>query len=314
MVKNVLKICAIGLLCSAGFAVLILTLPMANWRAFVVQSASMEPAIMTGSVVLVQKANYEDLMPGDIITFIKPDKNRDYITHRIQKKTTGSDTTTFITKGDNNKTQDGWILAAGGVVGKVIYSIPQLGYALSVVKTKLGIFLLVIVPTIYIIFDEILAIIKLIKNQKHLQSATKSLAVIGLIFLLDSFFVQKIPKTQALISDVASINNNLFTVQIPTPTLTPTPSLTPTPTPTPTLNCGNTSVVISGNGSGSHNSVIIDNSCPPPLTVTQDNQTTIVIQNEVNSDTGGNQVNGNTGGEVNIQTADSSASSTIAIQ
>lgn len=300
MLKNISKIIAIALLSSAGIAVLILTMPMANLRAFVVQSASMEPTIMTGSIVLVEKINSENLTPGDIITFIKPDKNREYITHRINSKTTISGTTSFITKGDNNQTQDGWILAAGGVVGKVTYTIPKIGYALSVMKTKLGIFFLVVVPAIYIVFDEILSLAKLIKNRQQLQSTIKSLVIIGFIFLLDSLFVQKIPNTSAQLSDQVSLTENLFTVQIPTPTLTPTITSTPTPTP----NCGNTSVVISGNGAGSTNTVTIDNSCSSPTSVTQQNQTNIVIESVANSDTVG----------ATIHTDESSSSSSIIIE
>ncbi len=134
----------------------------------------MEPAISTGSLILTRYIAPQEIKPKDIITFIRPDKSREFITHRILKVSQNGSLTIFQTKGDNNKAADEWKLAEGGVIGKVVYTIPLLGYLFAFIQTKVGIFFFILLPAVYILVDEIHTIINLIKNHRKKKAQPTS--------------------------------------------------------------------------------------------------------------------------------------------
>lgn len=76
-------------------------------------SNSMQPTFEKGDKIIVKKQkNYE---VGDIITYI--DDNKNLITHRIIEKYEDG----YITKGDNNNTEDKEKVRENQILGKVIY-------------------------------------------------------------------------------------------------------------------------------------------------------------------------------------------------
>lgn len=97
-------------------------------KPFVVQSASMEPTIPTGSVVFVNTKNvYVEV--DDIITFslaVGEDKSV-FVTHRAYDI---SDDGLIQTKGDNNDAPDGW-LEPSAVTGTYLFHIPWCGFVLD---------------------------------------------------------------------------------------------------------------------------------------------------------------------------------------
>ncbi|MFA6097090.1 MAG: signal peptidase I [Candidatus Paceibacterota bacterium] len=138
-----------------------------NYRLLIVQSGSMEPAIHTGSVVVVRpEADYK---AGDVITFGDAGKDKT-TTHRVVDLEVAAGKTYFITKGDANKTEDTDRVSEGKVIGRVQASIPYAGYLLAAAKEPAGFVLLVIVPCVIVIFEEILNIRKELKvsgKSKH---------------------------------------------------------------------------------------------------------------------------------------------------
>ena len=80
---------------------------LADHKLVYIESGSMEPAIRTGSIIVIRKAKYEDVENGDIITFETP---AGYVTHRL----VGEDAEAYksgaraflITKGDANNIED----------------------------------------------------------------------------------------------------------------------------------------------------------------------------------------------------------------
>lgn len=122
-IRNVLCVIAAAILIAA-LACLLLRIKPA-----VVMSGSMEPAFHVGSVVLIAKGREAEV--GDAIAF---EIGGNYITHRI----IGEDEGGWITKGDNNKTEDPWRVEKDKVDGKVILSIPLLGYVFHFLTSKRG--------------------------------------------------------------------------------------------------------------------------------------------------------------------------------
>ena len=78
-----------------------------------VMSDSMKPTFEKGDKIVVKKQ--KDYEVGDIITYIDNDKN--FITHRIIEKYEDG----FITKGDNNNTEDKEKVRKNQVLGKIIH-------------------------------------------------------------------------------------------------------------------------------------------------------------------------------------------------
>jgi len=124
-----------------------------------VYTGSMEPAIPVGSVVVIKPVNPETLKIGDIICFQLSEPTS--ITHRIINITDEG----FVTKGDANEDPDQWIVKKENVIGKVILTIPFIGYIGYFVRTPIGFILLIILPASLIIILEIRNIIKELRKK-----------------------------------------------------------------------------------------------------------------------------------------------------
>ena len=123
-----------------------------NYKVFVVQSGSMAPAIKVGSIVVVKPAN--DYKIGDVITFGPYSKTKAPTTHRIYEIKVVNGQLVYITKGDANNAPDTREITKRDILGKVLFSIPYLGFAVAFAKKPLGFALLIVVPALIIIFDE----------------------------------------------------------------------------------------------------------------------------------------------------------------
>jgi signal peptidase len=135
-----------------------------NYKVLVVQSGSMEPKIKTGSMVVVKPA--QDFKIGDVITFGPYSKTKAPTTHRIYDMKVVGGEAVYITKGDANNAPDTREIKKADIVGKVLFSVPYLGYAVDFAKKPIGFALLIIVPAALIIVDEIKKIYAEIKKKK----------------------------------------------------------------------------------------------------------------------------------------------------
>jgi len=111
---------------------MIIFLHLFNIKQYVVLSGSMEPKIKTGSVVFIDhNYKYDDLKVKDIIAFKL--ETGTIATHRIIQITEEG----IITQGDANKREDG-ITTKNNYVGKLLFSIPYIGYIIKVFTTPKG--------------------------------------------------------------------------------------------------------------------------------------------------------------------------------
>lgn len=146
-----------------------------SYKLMAVQSGSMEPGIKTGSVVVVQPvADYEK---GDVITFKDATKPKITVTHRIFEATESAGKTAYITKGDANKSSDTVPVSKDRILGKVVLSLPFLGYPIDFAKTREGLIILIIIPAVVIIYSELMNIkkesIRLIQERKKRKLTAK---------------------------------------------------------------------------------------------------------------------------------------------
>ena len=127
-----------------------------GYKAYVINTNSMEPTIRVGDIVIVKKVKNENLSKGDVITF---SSQGEVITHRItQIETIGADTK-YITKGDNNNTEDTTQIKYEDILGEEIVIIPYLGKIIKLLDNR--IIILIIILTILI-----LALFKIQKKEK----------------------------------------------------------------------------------------------------------------------------------------------------
>jgi len=142
-------------------AVSIIPIP-GNYKVLTVLSGSMEPAIKTGSVVIIKpQENYDT---GNVITFEKFGNKT--VTHRIAEKRDDGKEIFYTTKGDANNAQDQEEVSQSKIIGKVLFDVSYLGYAVNFAKKPLGFVLIVIVPMMIIVGDEIKKIYGEIKKKK----------------------------------------------------------------------------------------------------------------------------------------------------
>jgi signal peptidase len=124
----------------------------------------MEPAIHTGSVVIVKPENNYKI--GDVITFTHAIKMETPVTHRIYDVRVEGGQSVYITKGDANNALDSAEIAKKNIKGKVLFSIPYLGYIVNFIKKPIGFTLIIVIPAVLIIGDELKKIYNEIKKKK----------------------------------------------------------------------------------------------------------------------------------------------------
>ncbi|MBM3272095.1 signal peptidase I [Candidatus Kaiserbacteria bacterium] len=124
-----------------------------NIEVKIVKSGSMEPAIKTGSIVILRPA--ESYAVGDIITFGEDTKLRIPTTHRIAEVHGSGNATMFTTKGDANEEADPQPVPLSSVIGKVYAWAPYAGYVIDFARTPWGFTGLIGVPAALIIIDEL---------------------------------------------------------------------------------------------------------------------------------------------------------------
>ena len=136
-----------------------------NIKTLAVLSGSMEPTIHTGSLIIIKPVS--DYIVGDIITFGKNTKIDIPTTHRIAEVKMINGETIYATKGDANNSEDGKDISKKDIIGKVYFSIPYLGYIVNFVKNPMGLLIVIIIPAVVIIYDEILKIKKEVSLMKE---------------------------------------------------------------------------------------------------------------------------------------------------
>ncbi|HDQ88596.1 MAG TPA: signal peptidase I [candidate division WWE3 bacterium] len=117
----------------------------ARFTPLLVTSGSMEPRIPKGSLILIEKTT--SAKKGEVITF-RVDSGS-LITHRvIEIEKLGWDKL-YYTKGDANDSPDGIALSSTDIVGKVVFTLPYIGYVLKFAVSPLFLLFLFYIPIGY---------------------------------------------------------------------------------------------------------------------------------------------------------------------
>lgn len=111
---------AIGVVLVIWFAIGIFPI-----KPIAIASASMEPEISIGDLVIIQKCNLNDIDVGTVIEY----KRKDFsVVHRVLEKNQNDGDIVLITKGDNNTGPDIDPVYKEQVVGRAIAKIPYIAW------------------------------------------------------------------------------------------------------------------------------------------------------------------------------------------
>jgi signal peptidase len=121
---------------------------------YVVASGSMIPVLQVYDVLIVQgHVPFEDVKVGDIIVFNRPSGHDRVIVHRVAA-IIDDDPKTIRTKGDANPASipgTDFPITKEEYIGKVAYTIPQVGYVTQLIKPPINYVIIVIVIGIMIV-------------------------------------------------------------------------------------------------------------------------------------------------------------------
>jgi len=135
-----------------------------NIQIKIVESGSMEPAIQTGSLVVVKPSSVYGV--GDVITF-KSSSSDVPTTHRVASIEGRGTEQQFITKGDANEEVDTETTSLSAVLGKIVIAVPYAGYVLDFARQPIGFALLIVLPALVVILGEIEKIWTEVRRKKN---------------------------------------------------------------------------------------------------------------------------------------------------
>ena len=114
----------------------------------------MEPNLAVGSLAIykVQATYY----PGEVIVYNSDEK---LIVHRVVEKKIKNKQVSYLTQGDATQYLSSSPVFAGQVRGKLVGSVPQLGYVLVWFKSQSGIAAVIFVFLVLIIIGELIKLL-----------------------------------------------------------------------------------------------------------------------------------------------------------
>lgn len=132
-----------------------------GFRVYTVRTNSMltdgseyKDGFAAGDMIVVKKASFEELQPGEIVTYVPGEDSKEYVTHRLVEKMTslnGEEGKFVLTKGDANKVNDS-PFNADLVFGKKVFAIPAIGPIIVFIRENWVVSLVAIVSFFGFIF------------------------------------------------------------------------------------------------------------------------------------------------------------------
>jgi len=126
-----------------------------DYNIYMVQSESMKPAINLGDLIVTGPEDNifsKGIAAGTIVTY---QHRKDTITHRV----ISIEPDHLVVKGDAAEEPDPWKVTMSDIKGVYLFKVPYLGYLLDFIRTKLGWFVVIILPAsllVLLIIKEIL--------------------------------------------------------------------------------------------------------------------------------------------------------------
>jgi signal peptidase len=138
-------------------------------HSYVLRSGSMAPTIDTGDVEVARPISPLEARVGDIITFRDSKWGNRLVSHRARAIQRVGDNVNFITQGDANTGREHWSVPVSGTIGRVVYRIPKLGWAVAVIGTPAGRVGLIVLPAVLLMVS---LLVRLWRRQPDVRPET----------------------------------------------------------------------------------------------------------------------------------------------
>jgi signal peptidase I len=186
-----------------------------------VQTGSMTPNIRKGDLVAVTRVPKSQLRVGNVVTYINPRNAKQTITHRIIALPSPANGQKFIVRGDANPAPDPPVNPAS-ILGKVTFHAPYLGTAVDFVRTPIGLAILIYIPALLIVIDEVKRLSRHYRQQqpysvlgrhthepgpRHTKRAAAGVSLLVFCFGLAII----VPQVQAALLSRATLSGNHIT-------------------------------------------------------------------------------------------------------
>ncbi len=122
-----------------------------GYKMYVIISGSMQPELDVGDIVIVKKINPNELKKDDVISFRK---GQTIITHRIVDVENTEQKLQFLTKGDNNNTNDKDLVSEKEIEGIVVNKIKNLGKIVLKLRDKTLIIIIILIYYMFLMYDQ----------------------------------------------------------------------------------------------------------------------------------------------------------------
>jgi signal peptidase len=128
-----------------------------GYSPLIVLTGSMEPAIDSGDLIIVQQIDSSEVQVGDVIAFFDPDSDSNsVVTHRVSELVTEDGNLSFRTKGDANNVEDDTLVPCENLVGIYRTRFSGLGNVAMFMQTTLGLVICVIVPLVLFVTADLI--------------------------------------------------------------------------------------------------------------------------------------------------------------
>ena len=158
-------------------ALLLVAPRIVGLQVYTVLSGSMEPHYHVGSIIYTKKVDPATLEVGDAISFLLAENT--VATHRIIEvlpDENNPDVYRFRTKGDNNDIPDTTPVHCNNVLGKVVGTVPLLGYVSNFVQNPPGTYItlgVAIVLILAVFVPDIISKAKAVKEEEAEKSVSE---------------------------------------------------------------------------------------------------------------------------------------------
>jgi signal peptidase I len=143
---------------------------MFGYKPMTVLTGSMTPKINPGDVIIDKSINSKGIKVGDVITYKVSDGM--LITHRVIEVINKEGKLGFKTKGDANNVDDNNLVTEEQLVGRYSFRIPYAGYVSNFARSIYGFVLLILVPIVLLIYDQLKTVLSEFKKEKSNKQTT----------------------------------------------------------------------------------------------------------------------------------------------
>ena len=144
-----------------------------GYKFFVVTSDSMKKTdFAAGDIVVSKNVDPSTLAEGDIITFVSQGTENfgEVVTHKIRRLTTDANGRPgFVTYGTTKDTDDPTVVTYEYIVGKYVFSVPNVGSFFLFLKTTPGYISCILIPFLLLILSQGINTVRLFRKYRRAE-------------------------------------------------------------------------------------------------------------------------------------------------